>query len=158
MSQIDSSLQSLPLAKEISKCLDAKGIDANLKHESPETIYWQFSVQSLDGWISLFKIENEIHLSANFNIGILRPSLSNVIAAELLEKNSSLVHGFYYATSLGNKLVTVGFITRACWLSPLNIADQLQNLLILAVESRRQWVELKIVDPLPTQGFATGDD
>lgn len=157
MSQIDSSLQSLSLASAITKYLEAQGIHASLQHESAETIYWQFSVLSLDGWISLYKIENDIHLSANFNIGILRPSLTNLIAAELLEKNSSLDHGFYYATSLSSKLVTVGFITRACWVSPLKIADQLQNLLILAVESRRQWVESKIVDPLPTQGFATGD-
>lgn len=113
------------------------------------TVYWTFSISEprLAGWISIYPNDQEPHLTANVNFGILDDR--SQAAASLLERNSLLTDGFYYSTAV-ERLVFVGLQVPLRWIRPEMLTNQLNALLQMAMLSHQQFVNSDFrISPLP---------
>lgn len=113
------------------------------------TVYWTYSISEprLAGWISIYPNDQEPHLTANVNFGILDDR--SQAPADLLERNSMLVDGFFYSTAV-ERLVFVGLQVPLRWIRPEMLKSQLENLLRLEMLSHQQFVNSDFrISPLP---------
>lgn len=118
----------------ISAFLKANGVNPNFSNEG-STLFWDFYIQNVEGWISLFIIDGKVHVSSYFTIGAIN-SFNRRHLLKYLERNSTQSDGYYYST-LSDKFLILGLINQTNQISLNSFETQLNSLLTTAIiESR----------------------